>query len=70
MNILKKIWFLYYDGFRNMTTGKNLWIIILIKIFILFFILRLFFFPNFLQSKFSNDKERSDYVKEQLILRK
>ncbi|MCK9219371.1 MAG: DUF4492 domain-containing protein [Bacteroidales bacterium] len=53
-----------------MTTGKNLWIIILIKIFILFFILRLFFFPNFLQSKFSNDKERSDYVKEQLILRK
>jgi len=53
-----------------MTVGRKLWIIILIKLFILFFILRLFFFPDFLKSKFSNDKERGDYVREQLIQRK
>jgi hypothetical protein len=53
-----------------MAIGKKLWIIILIKLFILFFILRLFFFPDFLKSKFSNDKDRGDYVREQLIQRK
>jgi len=67
---LKKIFFFYYDGFRNMTVGKKLWIIILIKLFIIFFVLRLFFFPDFLKSRFKSDKERGDYVREQLIKRK
>jgi hypothetical protein len=49
-----------------MTVGKKLWIIILIKLFILFFVLRLFFFPDLLKKNFSNDKERGDYVIEQL----
>lgn len=40
---------LYYDGFRHMTLGKTLWIIILIKLFIIFFILKPFFFPNYLK---------------------
>ncbi|MCK9203257.1 MAG: DUF4492 domain-containing protein [Bacteroidales bacterium] len=70
LNLFQRIWFLYYDGFRSMTVGKQLWIIILIKLFILFFILRLFFFPNILKSNFNNDKDRSDYIREQLIRRK
>jgi hypothetical protein len=37
----------YWDGFRSMTLGKTLWLIILIKLFIVFVILRLFFFPGF-----------------------
>lgn len=53
-----------------MKLGKRLWLIILIKVFILFFIMRLFFFPNFLKSKFDDDKQRGDYVREQLIKRK
>lgn len=53
-----------------MTLGKKLWIIILIKLFIMFAILKIFFFPDFLKSKFSTDKERGDYVREQLIKRK
>jgi hypothetical protein len=48
-----------------MTVGKKLWIIILIKLFILFFVLRLFFFPNLLKKNFSNDQERGDHVIEQ-----
>lgn len=35
----------YYDGFREMTLGRTLWAIILIKLFVMFFILKLFFSP-------------------------
>jgi len=42
----------YYDGFRGMKLGKILWLIILIKLFIMFIVLRLFFFSNFLNSRF------------------
>lgn len=57
----------YYDGFRNMSWwGKKVWIIILIKLFIMFLILKLFFFPDFLKVNFSSDRERGDYVLEQL----
>lgn len=63
---LKNVFFFYYDGFRSMTIGKKLWIIILIKLFVMFFILKLFFFPNFLNSKFDTDKQKSEYVLDQL----
>jgi len=65
-DFFKKVFYLYYDGFRNMTVGKRLWVIILIKLFIMFVIMRIFFFPDILKKNFSNDKERSDYVIEQL----
>ena len=64
--MLKKIFWFYVDGFRNMTVGKTLWMIICIKLFIMFAVLKLFFFPNFLKSNFDDDTERSDYVIEQL----
>jgi len=66
MRVLHNIWMFYIDGFRNMTVGKTLWIIIGIKLFIMFAILRLFFFPNFLKTNFENDSARSEYVIEQL----
>jgi len=49
-----------------MTWGKPLWSIILIKLFIMFVILRVFFFPDILKKNFSSDEERSNYVLEQL----
>ena len=61
-----KIWRFYMEGFRSMTLGKTLWAIILIKLFIMFFILRLFFFPNILQQKYDNE-ERANQVIENLI---
>ncbi len=39
---------------------------ILIKLFVFFVILRLFFFPDFLKTRFNTDEERGDYVLEQL----
>jgi hypothetical protein len=49
-----------------MTVGKKLWAIILIKLFIIFVLLKLFFFPDLLKKNFSSDKERGDYVLENL----
>ena len=40
-NTIQKIWRFYVDGFRGMTLGKTLWLIILVKLFIMFFILKL-----------------------------
>lgn len=58
----------YIDGFKDMSvSNRKLWIIILIKLFIMFAILKVFFFPDFLDSRYHTDKEKSDHVIEQLI---
>lgn len=59
---MKKIIRFYIDGFKGMTLGRTLWAIILIKLFILFFVLKFFFFPNYLKKNFNTDKERSTHV--------
>ncbi len=57
----------YYDGFRSMSWwGRRAWLIIIVKLIIMFLILKLFFFPDFLKTNFDSDEERSDYVIEQL----
>ena len=53
-----------------MTVGKKLWTIIIIKLIIIFLVLKLFFFPDFLKTNFKTDKERSNYVIEQLTKQK
>ena len=60
---------LYVDGFRSMTVGKTLWLIIAIKLFIFFVIIKILFFPNFLASKSDSDDGKAQYVREQLINR-
>ncbi|MBQ9669289.1 MAG: DUF4492 domain-containing protein [Prevotella sp.] len=59
---------LYYDGFRSMTLGQTLWLIIGIKLFIMFAILKVFFFPNFLKQHAAEGQE-GDYVATELINR-
>ncbi len=60
---MKKFFQMYIDGFKHLSTlGKTLWLIIFIKLFIMFFILKLFFFPNVLKKEFNNDKERSEFI--------
>ncbi|PKP10726.1 MAG: DUF4492 domain-containing protein [Bacteroidetes bacterium HGW-Bacteroidetes-4] len=66
-NVFIRVFRFYYEGFTNMTVGRKLWAIIIIKLIVLFAVLKLFFFQDFLGSKFENDQERSDYVIEQLI---
>lgn len=66
--ILTDIWHFYLEGFRSMTLGRTLWFIILLKLFIMFFILRLFFFPRFLENPAVGD-DKEDYVSRELIHR-
>jgi len=57
---------MYVEGFKNLTWGKPLWILIFVKLFIMFGILKVFFFPNLLNSKFSTDKEKIEHVTKEL----
>lgn len=63
-----RVYRFYRDGFKNMTTGKTLWIIIGIKLFIMFFILKLFFFPNYLAGK-GDTSDKADFVYQELLER-
>lgn len=61
-----KVYRFYLNGFKRMTIGKTLWKIIFIKLFVMFAVLKLFFFPDFLQTNFSTDQQRADHVIQQL----
>ena len=65
-HMMSSVFHLYYDGFQNMSVGKTLWIVILIKLFIIFFVLKLFFFPNILHKNASKGHE-ADYVSSKIL---
>jgi hypothetical protein len=58
---LYRLFDLYYDGFRQMTLGRTLWAVILIKLFIIFAVLKLFFFPDFI-SQHAEKGQEADFV--------
>ena len=62
------IWRFYRDGFRQMTWGRVLWLIIIVKLVVMFGVLRLFFFPDFLATM-SADDDKDRYVSSELIER-
>lgn len=62
-----RIYRFYRDGFRSMTVGRYLWALILVKLFILFFVLRLFFFPDVLRRDYPDDESRAKAVRTHLI---
>ena len=66
MRILSNIWHLYLDGFQSMTLGRTLWIIILIKLVIIFVILKLFFFPNYIKEH-AREGDEAEFVSSQLL---
>ncbi|MFH0866564.1 MAG: DUF4492 domain-containing protein [Bacteroidota bacterium] len=70
INFIKKIALFYYEGFRNSTLGKKLLILLMIKLIMIFFVIRIFFFQNFLNTRFNTEKEKGDYVIEQLTNKK
>lgn len=65
--MLKKIFNLYYDGFRSMTVGRKLWALIIIKLVIIFAVLKLFFFPDYLESQCGSDEECAKAVRNTLL---
>ena len=62
-----RIYRFYRDGFRSMTVGRELWLLILVKLFLLFFVLKLFFFPDLLEENYDTDLQRADAVRHSLM---
>ena len=67
-SFLYRVFDLYYDGFKHMTLGRTLWAVILVKLFIIFLILKLFFFPNFIKQNAPEGKE-AEFVEQQIMKR-
>ena len=65
-NFIHRVFDLYYDGFRQMKLGRTLWAIILIKLFVIFVVLKLFFFPNFIKEH-AQKGEESEFVATQIL---
>ncbi len=60
----------YYQGFKGMKLGKTLWAIILIKLFIMFIVLKMIFFPNYLNERYDTKQEKADHVLEEMTNRR
>jgi phosphotransferase system glucose/maltose/N-acetylglucosamine-specific IIC component len=64
--MLKKILFFYIDGFKNMSSiGQKLWLIIIIKLVVIFVVLKVFFFPT-IDQKVKNEGEKEALYLNQL----
>lgn len=59
-NALNSVWEFYRDGFRNMTWGRPLWGLIILKVIILFAVLRAFFFKPAMAGM--TDEQKSEQV--------
>lgn len=64
--MIRKIIHFYADGFRNMTTGRSLWVLIIVKLVIIFGVLKLFFFPDLLSRDYDTDEQRAEAVRTSL----
>jgi len=67
-NFLFRAFRLYYDGFRSMTLGRTLWAIIIVKLIIIFAILKVFFFPNFI-GEHAEEGNEAEFVAGEMLKR-
>ncbi len=67
-SLLSRAFHLYYDGFRSMTLGRTLWAVIIVKLIIIFAILKVFFFPNFI-GQHAEDGDEAEFVAGEMLER-
>jgi hypothetical protein len=65
-SFLYKVYDLYADGFRHMTVGRTLWTIIVIKLVVIFAILKVFFFPDFIKQH-ADEGQEAEFVATQTL---
>jgi hypothetical protein len=63
---LKSIWRFYTDGFRAMRLGRTLWKLVIIKLLVMFGVIKLLFFSDTLHNNFETEEAREAYVIEKL----
>ena len=52
----------YIDGFKNLTLGKTLWKIIIIKVFIIIALLNFYIYDKSINSEYKTTKEKINFV--------
>ncbi|MCF0183948.1 MAG: DUF4492 domain-containing protein [Bacteroidaceae bacterium] len=66
MSLIGRIVNFYVEGFRGMTIGRTLWAVIIVKLIIIFLILKLLFFPNFI-GEHADEGGEAEFVFEQVV---
>ena len=65
-NIIGSIARFYWDGFRQMTLGRTLWVVIIVKVIIIFGVLKVFLFPNYIKEHAASGEE-AEFVANSII---
>ncbi|MCD8302876.1 MAG: DUF4492 domain-containing protein [Prevotellaceae bacterium] len=65
-SLIHRVYNFYREGFSSMDIGRVLWVVVLVKLFIIFIVLRIFFFPDTLKEKAGKGNE-AEYVSGQII---
>jgi len=66
--MFKRIWSLYYDGFSHLPRwAKIILAIVAAKLFIMFVVFKMLLMPNYLNSQYTTDKDKSNHVLNELI---
>ena len=64
---LKRIFDFYRQGFSNMDIGKTLWMVIIVKLVVIFAIVKLHFMPDVLDQK-ASDNDKDEYISTRITL--
>lgn len=67
-NFFYRAFRLYYDGFRSMTLGRTLWAVIIVKLIIIFAVLKVFFFPDFI-GEHADEGDEAEFVAGEMLER-
>lgn len=67
MKTLRNFINLYINGFKNMTLGKTLWSIGIIKILIFIFVFKMLFFNETINTRFDTEQEKINFIYNNLI---
>ena len=62
---VKKVYLFYLEGFKSMTVGRTLWVIVIAKLVVMFLILKIFFFKNAL-ADYKTPEDKSRHIIERL----
>ncbi len=66
--MVKRIWSLYYDGFSHLPHwAKIVLAIVVAKLFIMFVVFKMLLMPNYLNSQYTTDEDKSNHVLNELI---
>lgn len=61
--MLRRVWNIYYDGLRHLPFwARIVCMIVIVKLLIMFLVFKLCFMPNYLNSHYTTDQEKSDYI--------